>query len=178
MWLGLPKIKPGVNPVSATEMYMFITEDRPTNDYIEPANFVSLFKQLLAPFPAPLLQSIRANISESSQIVYRPLEGMLVKQPWYKGRVVLIGDTVHATTPHLASGACIGIEDAIVLADELKKASSVPGAFEAFQKRRWERCRMVVENSGRLGELEVTGGDKAEQQRIMGMSMAALNEPI
>jgi 2-polyprenyl-6-methoxyphenol hydroxylase-like FAD-dependent oxidoreductase len=178
MWLGLPKIKPGVNPVSATEMYMFITEDRPTNDYIEPANFVSLFKQLLAPFPAPLLQSIRANISESSQIVYRPLEGMLVKQPWYKGRVVLIGDTVHATTPHLASGACIGIEDAIVLADELKKASSVQGAFEAFQKRRWDRCRMVVENSGRLGELEVTGGDKAEQQRIMGMSMAALNEPI
>ena len=91
---------------------------------------------------------------------------------------MLIDDTVHATTPHLASGACIGIEDAIVLADELSKAATLDGALEAFQNRRWERCRMVVENSGRLGELEVTSGDKAEQQRILRESMAALAQPI
>ena len=178
MWIGLPKIKAGVNPVSATEMYAFITEDRPTNDFVDPASFVTRFKELLAPFSAPLVQSIRAAVNEQSQIVYRPLEGLLVQQPWYRGRVVLIGDTVHATTPHMASGACIGIEDAIVLADELSKATTVQAALNAFQARRWERCRMVVENSGRLGELEVTNGDKAEQQRILHTSMALLNEPI
>jgi 2-polyprenyl-6-methoxyphenol hydroxylase-like FAD-dependent oxidoreductase len=178
MWIGMPKIKAGVNPVSAGEMYMFITEDRPTNDFLEPTAFPTLFANLLAGFSAPLLQSIRGSIDERSQIVFRPLEGMLLPRPWYRGRVVLIGDTVHATTPHLASGACIGIEDAIVLADELSKAATLDGALEAFQNRRWERCRMVVENSGRLGELEVTSGDKAEQQRILRESMAALTEPI
>jgi 2-polyprenyl-6-methoxyphenol hydroxylase-like FAD-dependent oxidoreductase len=72
---------------------------------------------------------------------------------------------VHATTPHLASGACIGIEDALVLAEELEKADSVEQALTQFGARRWERCRMVVENSGRLGEIEITGGDKAEHGR-------------
>ena len=40
---------------------------------------------------------LRAQLGEHSQIVFRPLEGLLVRQPWHQGRVVLIGDTVHAT---------------------------------------------------------------------------------
>jgi 2-polyprenyl-6-methoxyphenol hydroxylase-like FAD-dependent oxidoreductase len=90
----------------------------------------------------------------------------------------LLGDAVHATTPHLASGACIGIEDAIVLSETLQNASSIEEALSAFQSRRWERCRMVVENSLRLGELEVSGGDKEEQTRIMQSSLMALNQAI
>ena len=62
----------------------------------------------------------------------------------FRERVVLIGDTVHATTPHLASGACIGIEDAIVLAEELGRQADLGAALAAFEERRWERCRMVV----------------------------------
>jgi 2-polyprenyl-6-methoxyphenol hydroxylase-like FAD-dependent oxidoreductase len=178
MWIGMPKIKVGVSPVSSSEMYMFVTEDRPTNDFIEPALFPKLLADLLAGFPAPLLREIRSGIGKQSQIVYRPLEGLLVPQPWYRGRVLLIGDAVHATTPHLASGACIGIEDAIVVADELGRARTLGAALAAFQLRRWERCRMVVENSSRIGELEISGGDKGEQQRILGASIAALAAPI
>ena len=178
MWMGMPRIKVGINPVSASQMYLFVTEDRPTNDHIDPARFADLLRGLLAPFPAPAVQALRAQIDEQSQIVYRPLEGLLLPQPWFDGRVVLIGDTVHATTPHLASGACIGIEDAIVLTEELGRAADIATGLAAFQARRWERCRMVVENSLRLGELEISGGDKDEQQRILGQSMAALAAPI
>jgi 2-polyprenyl-6-methoxyphenol hydroxylase-like FAD-dependent oxidoreductase len=92
--------------------------------------------------------------------------------------VVLIGDTVHATTPHLASGACIGIEDAIVLAEEIERHAGIDAALAAFQARRWERCRMVVENSGRLGEIEMANGDKEEHSRIMRESLIALAQPI
>jgi 2-polyprenyl-6-methoxyphenol hydroxylase-like FAD-dependent oxidoreductase len=103
---------------------------------------------------------------------------LLVPAPWYRGRVVLIGDTVHATTPHMASGACIGIEDAIVLADEIGKADSIATALAGYQQRRWERCRMVVQNSGRLGEIEIAGGDKEEHARIMRETLMALAQPI
>jgi 2-polyprenyl-6-methoxyphenol hydroxylase-like FAD-dependent oxidoreductase len=178
MWMGMPKIKVGVNPVSKTEMYLFVTEDRPNNDRLDPATFPAILAGLLARFPAPAVQAIKAQINDKSEIVYRPLEGLLLPKPWYQGRVVLIGDAVHATTPHLASGACIGIEDAIVMADEVARADSVTAALEAFQNRRWERCRMVVENSLRLGELEVSGGDKEEQTRIMQTSLMALSAPI
>jgi len=124
------------------------------------------------------LQQIRAALNEDSQIIYRPLEGLLMRDPWYSGRVVLVGDAVHATTPHLASGACIGLEDGVVLAEEVVGAANVAAALERFFARRWERCRMVVENSARLGEIEKTGGDKEEHRRIMGESLRALAAPI
>ena len=177
MWMG-PKIKPGVNPVSQTEMYLFVTEPRPTNDQVDPATFVDQLRGLLAEFPAPVLRAIREQIGPDSQIVYRPLESLLVPQPWFQNRVVLIGDAVHATTPHLASGACIGIEDALVLAEEMGRSANAQQALAAFSERRWERCRMVVENSARLGEIEITGGDKEEHGRIMRESMMALAQPI
>jgi 2-polyprenyl-6-methoxyphenol hydroxylase-like FAD-dependent oxidoreductase len=177
MWIG-PNIKPGVNPVSKTEMYLFLLEPRPVNAHVDPATFVDQLRALLADFPAPELQAIRAGLSPASQVVFRPLEGLLMPRPWSKGRVVLIGDTVHATTPHLASGACIGIEDAVVLAEELGRHTHADAALAAFQDRRWERCRMVVENSGRLGEIEIEGGDKDEHGRIMRESLVALAQPI
>jgi 2-polyprenyl-6-methoxyphenol hydroxylase-like FAD-dependent oxidoreductase len=176
MWMG--RVKPGVNPVSKEQMYLFLTEHRPNNEHVDPATFVDTLRALLAPFPAPLLQRIREQIGPDSQIVFRPLEGLLMPRPWFAGRAVLIGDTVHATTPHLASGACIGIEDAIVLAEELERHADVTEALAAFEARRWERCRMVVENSLRLGEIEISGGDKEEHARIMRESLIALAQPI
>jgi 2-polyprenyl-6-methoxyphenol hydroxylase-like FAD-dependent oxidoreductase len=177
MWMGGP-VKPGLNPVSRDEMYLFVTEFRPQNEFVEPSTFVEQLRALLAPYPDPMLQAVRAQLDEHSQIVFRPLEGLLVPQPWHRGRVVLIGDAVHATTPHLASGACIGIEDALVLAEELARHEQVETAFAAFQARRWERCRMVVENSSRLGQIEIENGSREEHGRIMRESLMALAAPI
>jgi 2-polyprenyl-6-methoxyphenol hydroxylase-like FAD-dependent oxidoreductase len=159
-------------------MYLYVTEDRAERAHIDPARFLPMLRELLAPFDVPALQAIRARLGEDSQVIYRPLEGLLLPRPWHRGRVVLIGDTVHATTPHMASGACIGIEDAIVLAGELDRHAGVEAALDAFEARRWERCRMVVENSGRLGEIEIAGGDKAEHGRIMRETLVALSQPI
>ncbi|HGO6125429.1 FAD-dependent oxidoreductase [Burkholderia cepacia] len=177
MWLG-PRIKAGVNPVSRDEMYVFVTEDRPTNDYIDPAEWPRMLSELLASFDVPLIQSIRAQIGIESRVNYRPLESLLLPTPWFSGRVVLVGDAVHATTPHMAAGAGIGIEDAIVLAEELGRGVTVDAALHAFQARRWERCRMVVENSGRLGEIEIVGGDRDEHRRIMHETHMNLARPI
>ncbi|MYM81859.1 NAD(P)-binding protein [Duganella sp. FT50W] len=177
MWVG-PRVKTGVNPVSRDQMYLFVTEDRADNVPIDPQQFAPMLRELLAPFAVPLMQHCRDALDANAQIVYRPLEQLLVRQPWHRGRVVLIGDTVHATTPHMASGACIGIEDAIVLAEELGAAANIEQALTRFGARRWERCRMVVENSGRLGEIEISGGDKAEHARIMHDTHLALAAPI
>lgn len=177
LWVG-EKVKVGLNPVSDSEMYLFVNENRPVNDFVPPEQFLPRLRQLLAPFSAPTVCQASAQLNEQSLVVFRPLEGLLVQQPWYRGRVVLIGDAVHATTPHLASGACIGIEDALVLADELERAPQLDAALQSFQQRRWERCRMVVQNSARLGEIESSGGDKAEHTRIMRESFMALAEPV
>jgi 2-polyprenyl-6-methoxyphenol hydroxylase-like FAD-dependent oxidoreductase len=176
MWMG-PGLKVGINAVSDTDAYLFLTEDRPTNDHVPADTHLSILKALLAKFPSPTIQSVAANLGPDSQIVYRPLELLLVPRPWSRGRVVLIGDAVHATTPHMAAGAMIGMEDAIVLADELARAD-IPDALTAFEARRWDRCRMVVENSGRLAEIELGHGTHEEHQRLMGQTLGALAQPI
>jgi 2-polyprenyl-6-methoxyphenol hydroxylase-like FAD-dependent oxidoreductase len=177
MWMGR-HVKTGVNPVSKDAMYLFVTEDRADNTFIDPSEFLPRLQGLLAAFPAPLMQQVREQLDDDAQIIYRPLESLLLEGPWHQGRVVLIGDTVHATTPHMASGACIGMEDAVVLADEWKTGGGVAAVLERYRARRYERCRMVVHNSGRLGEIEIAGGDKEEHADIMRATLMALAQPI
>ncbi len=178
MWMG-NHLKLGVNPVSDTHMYMFITEDRPTKEHIDRDTWPQVFADLMKEFPNPIVEALIPHaFEESANIDYRPLANLLVKAPWNKGRLVMIGDTVAATTPHLASGAGIGIESGIVLADELANNDDLSVAFDRFHERRWERCRIVVENSARLCHIEINGGDKVEHSNIMRESLMALSQPI
>lgn len=177
MWHG-PHLKFGLHPVSKEEMYVYLTENKPVNEYVDPKNWVELLKGLMNEFSAQTVKDFSQLINEDCQINYRPLEGILLPLPWFKNRVVLMGDAVHATTPHLAMGAGIGIEDAVVIAEEIEQANSIDDALNAFQNRRWERCRMVVENSGRLGQIEVDDGDKEEHMKLMMGSIKKLQEAI
>ncbi|MBJ7538642.1 FAD-dependent oxidoreductase [Marinomonas transparens] len=178
MWLG-KHLKLGVNPVSDTHMYMFITEDRPTKEHIDKTTWPQVFAGLMEEFPNPTVKALIPHaLAEGANIDYRPLANLLVKAPWNRGRLIMIGDTVAATTPHLASGAGIGIESGIVLADELAGNDDLNVALDKFHERRWERCRMVVENSARLCHIEINGGDKNEHSKIMGQSMMTLSQPI
>jgi 2-polyprenyl-6-methoxyphenol hydroxylase-like FAD-dependent oxidoreductase len=177
MWLGGP-VKPGVSPVSDSHMYLYVTENRAERSKVDVAEFPARLAALLEGFTDPMLIEIRKSLGAHSQIVYRPLEGLLLPLPWHAGSVALIGDATHATTPHLASGACIGMEDAIVLAEEVGKAVPLQSALQSFEQRRWERCRMVVQNSLRLGQIEIESGDMKEHAGIMRDSIMSLSSPL
>jgi 2-polyprenyl-6-methoxyphenol hydroxylase-like FAD-dependent oxidoreductase len=176
MYMG-KQVKAGVNPVSKDEMYMFFLDKREQPDHIEPEQWPAILRNELAEFSGPI-GAIRDSITPQSRIVYRPLFALLLPKPWHRGRVVLIGDAAHATTPHLASGAGIAVEDAVVLVEELEKTPDVLHAFERFTDRRFERCRTVVESSVRLGEIERAGGSTEEHARVMREATSALLGPI
>lgn len=177
MWMT-KGVKAGINPVSQGASYLFLTEDRPVNERVSEESLLDGMKALLARFPSPILSRVAEGLSAESRILYRPLERLLLPQPWSRGRVMLIGDAVHATTPHLGAGALIGMEDGLSIAEELLRHDDVGAAFAAHEKRRWARCAMVVENSGRLAEIEMTGGDQGEHNDIMRRSVMVLAEPF
>lgn len=178
MWVA-EHLKVGVNPTSDSHMYMFLTEDRPLKEHIDPDTWTDVYADLLRKFPDPFLQGLVEELYRPEACIdYRPLANLLVPAPWNRGRLVMIGDTVAATTPHLASGAGIGIESGIVLAQELASSDDLQVALDNFHARRFERCRMVVENSERLCRIEMEGGDKAEHAAIMRESMMALAKAI
>jgi 2-polyprenyl-6-methoxyphenol hydroxylase-like FAD-dependent oxidoreductase len=62
---------------------------------------------------------------------------------WAHDRVVLIGDAAHATSPNMAQGAAMALEDALVLADSLLTSPEIPDALAAFEARRRPRTDWV-----------------------------------
>lgn len=172
-----PAYKVGVNPCSDTSMYLFCTTAMPGNPFVPPEQWLERISGLLAPFGGAIAQ-VRAGLNSGSEANYRPLEALLVPPPWHLGRVGLIGDAIHATTPHLASGAGLAVEDGVVLAEELCRSHDIAAGWQAFEQRRWERCRLVVENSLLISSLEIEGGHDSRIAEIMGASVAALAQPM
>ena len=170
-------VKAGIVPVSRDEMYLFLLQNVPDNTRMPEERFAELLAAQLTGFGGAL-GAIRDGLSASSRINYRPLEKLLLPQPWHRGRAILIGDAAHATTPHLASGAGLAVEDALVLAELLASDLLLGDALVAFTTRRWERCRMVVDNSVRLGEMEMRRAPGEEQAELQRASMLALNAAI
>ena len=175
IWLGGP-VKLGFNPVSEGKMYAFILEHVPDNPWYAPEEQLPHVAELLAPYGG-YVAAVRDGLGQTSLVNYRPLECLLLPVPWHRGRIVMIGDAVHATTPHMASGAGMAVEDGLVLADELAKHGRVAEALAAFTQRRFDRARMVVENSVRIGEIEMAGGDQMDANAMLGDTMHKLQQP-
>nr|WP_166179621.1 FAD-dependent oxidoreductase [Altererythrobacter segetis] len=175
MWLGGP-VKLGFNPVSQGKMYAFILEHVPDNPWYAPEEQLPHVAELLAPYGG-YVPAVRDSLGEASLVNYRPLECLMLPAPWHKGRIVMIGDAVHATTPHMASGAGMAVEDGLVLADELARHDDVSEALAGFTARRFERARMVVENSVRIGEIEMAGGNQMDANAMLGDTMQKLQQP-
>ncbi|KQS03781.1 oxidoreductase [Sphingomonas sp. Leaf357] len=172
IYFGGP-MKIGMSPISQDQMYVFLLEHVPGNPWFAPETHVAHLSELMAPFGGHI-PAIRAALGDDSNIVYRPLEWLLLPDPWYKGRVVLIGDAAHATTPQMASGAGLAVEDGLVLADELSKTDDIAVALRGFMDRRFERAKLVVETSVKSGELEIAG---APQTGIMAAANKTLAQP-
>ena len=148
-----PTNKSGFNPISHKQMYIYCVQNVPERPHWSDAELPGILRGLLAEFGGALGRA-RDEIVSAEQITCRPVFSSLLPPPWHSGRLVVIGDAAHCTTPHLASGASIAIEDAIVLARLLQSDRPLAAVLDDFMGRRYERCRMIVENSELLGEWE------------------------
>ena len=90
-----------------------------------------------------------------------------------KGRIAILGDAAHASTPHQGAGAGQAIEDALIMSEVLSDAhirwsSDIPRAFQAYDMVRRPRSQRVVASSRAAGELygfQGPAGDNIEKVR-------------
>lgn len=175
-FLGGP-VKVGLTPVSRELMYLFLLETTPRRPVLGDAELAAELDRLLQGYGG-VLAGIRRGIGPGSSIVLRPLEGFLLPKPWQRGRAILIGDAAHPTTPQLASGAGMAVEDALVLGEEIARDVALDVSFERFMARRYERCRLVVENSLEIGRREQARAPIEQQTRLVEESLRVLAAPI
>ena len=164
----------GITACSPDKCYVFMLNIDPDRTWIEPEDFPETVRVLLADFGGNLA-TIRDAVTAETSVVSRPLESALQPPPWHKGRVLLIGDAAHATTPHLASGAGIAVEDALVLREELAACNGdIEAGFAAFTARRFERCKLVVDSSVAIGDAQIGHAPADQIGMMMGKALHAL----
>ncbi|HKU94571.1 MAG TPA: FAD-dependent monooxygenase, partial [Vineibacter sp.] len=99
--------------------------------------------------PEPIGTILRAVTQPVDQF---PIFDMPSLPAWHRGRVCLLGDAAHATSPHAGQGASLAMEDALVLASCLRGAPDLQTGFAAYETRRRARVERLVREARRNGE--------------------------
>jgi 2-polyprenyl-6-methoxyphenol hydroxylase-like FAD-dependent oxidoreductase len=77
------------------------------------------------------------------ELVHRSTIEEVALDAWTRGRLILIGDAAHATSPNMAQGAAMALEDGVVLAQCLRRLDTIPAALMAFEARRRPRAEWI-----------------------------------
>lgn len=167
----------GLVPISNEVMYMYVTTPEPGNPRYPLRGLAAAMRAKLSGC-ASAIRALADQIVDDAAVVYRPLEAVLVTGPWHNGRTVLLGDAVHATTPHLGQGAGMAIEDAIVLAEELARHEDPESAFRAYRDRRFERCAYIVKSSLAICHGQLGKGPAIDNHKATAEMFAVISQPI
>jgi 2-polyprenyl-6-methoxyphenol hydroxylase-like FAD-dependent oxidoreductase len=130
----------GLVPIPPGRAYVWML-DSSTGPERPPADrLLDMIQERLAGFGF-VVPEIAAQITAPSQIDFRALYWLLVPPPWGADRAVLIGDAAHTTTPQMAWGVGLAIEDALVLAELVASGVDARELAARLSDRRFERCR-------------------------------------
>jgi len=146
--------KLGLVPLAPKLMYMFLVTAEPGNPRMPVETLADVMRQRLKDYSG-LIGRLRELITDPHGVVYKPMESVLLAGSWHRGRCLVIGDAAHAATPHLAQGAAMAIEDAVLLGQLLAAHSKLGAVFDEFMSRRRKRAAYVVETSDQLAQWEL-----------------------
>lgn len=140
----------GFVPVSTDQIYWFATKnnDNTGQNILNPKEeLFQTFEHFVDPVSTVLRLSNEREIIQTDIFDLKPLTS------WTFGRVVLIGDAAHATTPNLGQGACLAIEDAAELAQYLTIDEHIERNLKLFENKRLKRVIRMVMESWSLGKI-------------------------
>jgi 2-polyprenyl-6-methoxyphenol hydroxylase-like FAD-dependent oxidoreductase len=154
VYYGGPRYKAGYSPISAGQCYAYILDtDGTLRDFGDQPAWELMYKRSAG--YGGTWGTICETIGPDSDVSHTRIEWLLVDDPWYRGRIIVIGDAAHACPPLIAQGAAMCAEDAVVLAEIVTGDRPLEVALPAFMSRRMPRVEVVVRNSMRLVRWEM-----------------------
>jgi 2-polyprenyl-6-methoxyphenol hydroxylase-like FAD-dependent oxidoreductase len=140
--MGLFRCGPG-------RVYWFVTRNASAGGADPPAGHrravLAVIEGWHPTFCAAIEAAEEAAVFRNDIIDRPPIRG------WGAGRVTLLGDAVHPTTPNLGQGACQALEDAVVLADRVRHCGPNAAALREYEDRRRERTASITRRSWSSG---------------------------
>jgi 2-polyprenyl-6-methoxyphenol hydroxylase-like FAD-dependent oxidoreductase len=154
VYYGGPRYKAGYAPISADKCYAYILDtDGALRDFGDRPAWELMYERSAG--YGGTWGKIRETIGPESNVSHTRIEWLLVPDPWFRGRIIVIGDAAHACPPLIAQGAAMCAEDAVVLAELVTGDRPLETALPAFMARRLDRVDLVVRNSMRLVRWEM-----------------------
>lgn len=145
-----PGLRLGIMPISQHQLYLFGTVPEPPQAWYDRAEWPALMRSRFAAFRGPA-STFLDEIGPESEVLYTAVEEVTMPGPWHRGRVLLIGDAAHASTPFMGQGGAMAVEDAVVLGGLLGPRSDIDDALERFSRARARVCTFVQDVSRAVG---------------------------
>jgi 2-polyprenyl-6-methoxyphenol hydroxylase-like FAD-dependent oxidoreductase len=166
-------VKATLIPLSADNCYLALVAPEGTPQHgLSGPGMIGQMKGMLSRFGG-WIGELRDVIDTLGSPAYGPIEQVTVAEPWARGRILIGGDAAHATSPHMAQGAAMAAEDAIVLALELDRGEHLGQALDAWYRRRLPRATLVQDYSAALMRQEQ--GDPTDADlRLLEMPVPAV----
>lgn len=177
VYYGGPKYKAGYTPISEDLCYAFLLEETLDRAFVGEHPNGAVLKEHGRGYGG-VWGEVRDSIPDDAVVNYQYIESVLVDDPWYRGRSIIIGDAAHACPPLIAQGAAMCAEDAVVLAEMLTCGEEIADVLPKYLARRYPRVRLVLDNSLQLADWEIhpdTPG--ADPGRLMGETLHAMVVP-
>lgn len=130
-------------PVADGKFYFFLDVPLPAGLENNRDEYKKLLKQYFVDWCQPVQQLIeRLDPQKTNRVEIHDIEPFA---QFYKGRVVILGDAAHSTTPDIGQGGCQAMEDAIYLARSLQiNTLGLEDALRRYQNKRNERANELV----------------------------------
>lgn len=103
----------------------------------------------------PALELLRRTPAEDL-VTAGPMEDLPHVPHWHRGRMVLVGDSAHATSPSSGQGASLAAESAVELARALRDLP-YERAFAAYERARRTRVERVIAQGARTNSGKAAG---------------------
>ena len=150
----LPGIHLGVFPeVRPGEAYWFLCRNKPVDAIVADAQYdhMAVLRSVSEELPTALGEMIVATDPERilvDEVLDRP-----PSRRWGRDRVSLIGDAAHPMAPTFGQGACMAIEDAVVLAHSLRRTRNPVAGLRDYENSRRRRTATITRLSWRYGNV-------------------------
>ncbi|MGI5459125.1 FAD-dependent oxidoreductase [Streptomyces sp. CA-249302] len=166
----------GYCPTSEDTVYTYLVEPARDRASIDPASYAEEMRALSEGYGGAW-EELRAAFTDPKAVNYTWFDRHLVEGPWHRGKVVLVGDAVHACPPTFAQGAAMSLEDVLVLAELLTARDAWDDQLLTdYHARRLPRVRMVVDASVQLAQWLLEGRRDADVPGLMHRTLSALKE--
>ncbi|HEY0320848.1 MAG TPA: FAD-dependent monooxygenase [Pyrinomonadaceae bacterium] len=141
----------GIVRIDRERIYWFSTANVPPGQRLSPAESKSYLLEHFKDWHHPVKLLIESTPAE--HILHNDIYDIAPMKKWCRGRIALLGDSAHPTTPNMGQGACMAIESSLALARCLRQTDDLAASLRRYERERMPRTAWITNQSWRIGRI-------------------------